>query len=211
MPTRSPILNKWEQSYIQPSVLTLFLKMLRGAHPLSLKSSKQEVVATFLQYSKLFEAQPIALSFYGAQLGPFSKICPIRMCSVQISKIGPSSPKMDLQCNPDRPHEIGGQNMVTIFNYWSRLFFFLLGFASLTIWKKKVATKISSLGFFPGLLLSMGYDQVKALIKQHVVDIQFNLLTNSPIFIVSEPNSYSASPISFGLIWKYHQRAFTLA
>lgn len=60
------------------------------------------------------------------------------------------------------------------------------------LWKKTMTTKISSLSFSLGLLLSTRYDQDKALVKQLIADTehQFNLV-RSPTFIASEPYRYT--------------------
>lgn len=65
---------------------------------------------------------------------------------------------------------------MTMLRYWLKLFLFPLGLALGKIFnphiKKAVTTKMSSLGSSPGFLLSIGYDQAKALIKQHIVDTE---------------------------------------
>lgn len=61
-----------------------------------------------------------------------------------------------------------------------------------------MTTKIRSLGFFPGLLFSMEYDQATVLIKLCVADIKSQLdLANIPTFIAGESNRYSASSLTY--------------
>lgn len=59
-------------------------------------------------------------------------------------------------------------------------------------YKKAPATKTLSLDFSPSLLLGMGYEQIKALIKKNVADTECQLdLARFPTFIATESNRYS--------------------
>lgn len=61
-----------------------------------------------------------------------------------------------------------------------------------------MATKIRSLGFFPGLLFSMEYDQTTVLIKLCVADVECQLdLVSIPTFIAGESNRYFASSLTY--------------
>lgn len=86
-----------------------------------------------------------------------------------------------------------------------------MGYDFQSTWKQALATKTSFLGLSPSFLLNMGYDQIKALIKQHIIDKKHQLdLARTPDFIASGSNRHSASPVIY-LAYLEESRAFILA
>lgn len=136
--------------------------------------------------------------------GSLLQFCTIRTCSN--SKTGLQTPKyvsnaiLRLETNLMR---LQTSMWVSTLNYWLRLSCFPSGLTPLTTWddfqstwEKTVTTK--TFGFSPGLLLSMGYNQAKALIKQCVEDTEPQLdLARSSTFIASEPNRHFASSMAY--------------
>lgn len=144
-----------------------------------------------------FEAKPIAQLLYSAHLGLFSNFTLLELVQPKFLRLALQVHKIPRNRLHERRGYSAGDPTQLLAQKIPRPTWLCLTVRNefQSTRKKTVTTKILSLGLPQSLLLRMGIEQAKVIIKQHIADTKHQLdLSRSPTFIASESHRYSDTP-----------------